>query len=322
MAKQSNQKLRLLYINKILHELTDEFHGITLLQLSSELAGYGIRAERKTLYDDIECLRLFGVDIRARRDSRVWYYVAERELSSGEIMLLSDLADSSSALSTKEKRDLKKRLFALGGKYAFQSARLPEGDGEDVFEIDAMQNAELICHAMEADKKISCRCFDWNAQKQRILCDGGRTFVFSPWYADLSERLIFIACDENKVFKEIRADRVLDVKILDSARDGRNEFDGALKKGVVSRIANKELPQMLRFRAPCDMMNDIIDRFGLGISVTSRIEDKIEFSARVAPDAKLFSWLFINAGRVELISPESVCREYHELLKIAAQDLK
>jgi len=153
MAKQSNQKLRLLYINRILHELTDEFHGITLAQLSSELTRYGIYAERKTLYDDIECLRVFGVDVRVKRDSRVRYYLSEHELSLAELQLLCDVTEAS-VLSKKEKRDLKKRLLAFGGKYAHLQSDLSSKDADDPFEIDAMHNAEIACRAMRANKKI------------------------------------------------------------------------------------------------------------------------------------------------------------------------
>ena len=63
MAKNPNQKLKLLYLMKILLENTDEDHGMTMPELIASLAGFGISAERKSLYDDIEALRLYGLDI-------------------------------------------------------------------------------------------------------------------------------------------------------------------------------------------------------------------------------------------------------------------
>ena len=322
MAKQSNQKLRLLYINRILHELTDEFHGITLAQLSLELARYGICAERKTLYDDIECLRVFGVDVRVKRDSRVRYYLAEHELSPGNIRLLCDLTEKSSALSKKEKRDLEKRLLAFGGKYAHLQGYIFDNDADNVFEIDAMQNAELLYRAMQANKKISCRFFDWNIQKQRIIAGGGKTFTFSPWYADFSESLMFVVYDEETGFETIRADRMLDVKVLEDSRCGDNEFAEAVESGEIARLLDKELPQMMRFRTYSDMMNDVVDHFGLGITVISRGEDMIEFSAKAAADRTLFSWLFEQRGRVELISPDSARKAYYDLLELAIKSFK
>lgn len=63
MAKGSNQKLKLLYLMKILQEKTDETHSITMQEILSELEAYGVSAERKSIYTDIECLRLYGMEI-------------------------------------------------------------------------------------------------------------------------------------------------------------------------------------------------------------------------------------------------------------------
>ena len=65
MAKSPNQKLKLLYLYQILLQRTDEEHPITVPQLIGELDLRGIRAERKSVYDDLEALRLFGPDSQA-----------------------------------------------------------------------------------------------------------------------------------------------------------------------------------------------------------------------------------------------------------------
>lgn len=63
MPKSSNQKLKLIYLMKILLERTDETHSITMPEMIDALAAYGISAERKSLYNDIENLRVYGLDI-------------------------------------------------------------------------------------------------------------------------------------------------------------------------------------------------------------------------------------------------------------------
>ena len=57
MAKGPNQKLKLLYLMKIFMEETDEQHGLTMPQLIEKLHAYGVNADRKTLYMDMEELR-------------------------------------------------------------------------------------------------------------------------------------------------------------------------------------------------------------------------------------------------------------------------
>ena len=63
MPKSENQKLKLLYIAKILREETDEAHPISTPELIDKLAQLDIKVERKTIYSDIEYLRDFGMDI-------------------------------------------------------------------------------------------------------------------------------------------------------------------------------------------------------------------------------------------------------------------
>ena len=67
MPKSSHQKLKLIYLMKILLERTDEAHSITMHEIVDALAAYGISAERKSLYNDIENLRIYGVYSCARK---------------------------------------------------------------------------------------------------------------------------------------------------------------------------------------------------------------------------------------------------------------
>ena len=61
--KGPNQKQKMLYLAKILSEETDDRHSLTIQDLISKLAASGINADRKTLYQDLEELRSFGMDI-------------------------------------------------------------------------------------------------------------------------------------------------------------------------------------------------------------------------------------------------------------------
>ena len=90
MAKMPNQKLKLLYLKRILLERTDADHAMTLAEISAELAKYDISAERKSLYDDIEMLKLYGIDVQVKRDRQVRYYVAHHTFSLAELKLLID----------------------------------------------------------------------------------------------------------------------------------------------------------------------------------------------------------------------------------------
>ena len=88
--KNANYKLKILYVYKILYENTDEQHKITMPEILSMLESYGINAGRKGIYDDIEALRAFGVDIVSGRGSNSSYYITSREFQLPELKLLAD----------------------------------------------------------------------------------------------------------------------------------------------------------------------------------------------------------------------------------------
>ena len=61
MAKSANQKLKLLYLMRYLLQSSDEAHPVSIQQMTDALAAHDVKAERKSLYDDLEALRLFGL---------------------------------------------------------------------------------------------------------------------------------------------------------------------------------------------------------------------------------------------------------------------
>lgn len=50
---------------------TGEHHAISMQTILANLMEHEIRAERKSIYDDVEVLREFGMDIRYTRSGQV-----------------------------------------------------------------------------------------------------------------------------------------------------------------------------------------------------------------------------------------------------------
>ena len=95
MAKRPNQKLKLLYLARIFTECTDSSHALTIGEISQMLDKYEISSERKSLYDDIEMLKVYGLDIMTVRDKSVRYYLANHTFELAELKLLVDAVESS-----------------------------------------------------------------------------------------------------------------------------------------------------------------------------------------------------------------------------------
>ena len=117
MAKSDNQKLKLLYIKKMLEEKTDENHVISTQQIIDELAKYDIKAERKSIYSDIDMLIRYGMDIVLRKERPTGYYLASRDFELPELKFLVDAVQTSRFITEKKTRTLIKKLEGMASKY-------------------------------------------------------------------------------------------------------------------------------------------------------------------------------------------------------------
>ena len=117
MARGNGQKLKILYLLKILTEETDEQHVMGAGVLRERLLDYGISAERKSIYDDIEQLRRFGYDIIfVKSRTQGGYYRGSREFELPELKLLADAVQASRFMTAKKSRELIGKLEKLASR--------------------------------------------------------------------------------------------------------------------------------------------------------------------------------------------------------------
>ena len=79
MPRAANQKEKVLYVMRILLQETDEAHPLSTEEIIDKLGEVGIKAERKSIYSDVETLRSFGLDVHGTRGRSAGYYVGERD---------------------------------------------------------------------------------------------------------------------------------------------------------------------------------------------------------------------------------------------------
>ena len=97
---------------KFLLENTDEDNPVTMHDIIDMLAGYGIHAERKSVYDDIEALRVFGLDIIGEKKDTYVYYIGSHDFELPELKLLVDSVGAARFISKKKSAALTNRYRA------------------------------------------------------------------------------------------------------------------------------------------------------------------------------------------------------------------
>lgn len=118
MPKGTNQKFKLYYLSRIMLEKTDDDHMIDMSEIKTALEAYGVTADRKSLYDDLEALRVLGVDVIGEKVGRNYYYhVGGKQFEIAELKLLVDAIQSSKFITEKKSKELIKKLTDMESHY-------------------------------------------------------------------------------------------------------------------------------------------------------------------------------------------------------------
>ena len=116
---RSNQKLKILYLAKILLEYTDAKNDITLQDIIDKLAAYNVTAERKSLYDDIAQLNDFGIKIKKTQYGRTSHYqVINRDFELAELKLLVDSVASAKFITEQKSNELIQKIERLARDFS------------------------------------------------------------------------------------------------------------------------------------------------------------------------------------------------------------
>ena len=183
MSRAPRQKLKLLYLLQFLLRQSDEQHPVTVAQMIEALEQQGISAERKSIYDDLEALQLFGVDLVQKRDRSVGYYVGQRDFELPELKLLVDSIQSSKFITQRKTLSLIRKLEGLASVH---DAQLLERQVVVRNRVKSMNesvyyNVDEISGAISRDRAIRFRYFEFTVQKERQFRRRGAFYEVSPF---------------------------------------------------------------------------------------------------------------------------------------------
>lgn len=316
MPKSPNQKMKILYLMKIFAERTDEKHPMSTSQLIKALEGYGISAERKSLYDDMECLRLFGMDIITKRDKPAGHYLASREFELAELKLLVDSVQSSRFITSKKSGQLIKKLESLTSIYeASQLHRQvyvnnrPKTMNESIY-----YNVDRLYSAISDNSKIAFQYCEWTVTKELKLRRNGDRYIVSPWALLWDDENYYLVAfdDSSNEIRHYRVDKMLKIDQLDEPRIGTGvfkNFDAAqYGKKIFGMFGGRE--QNITLLCNNSVIGVIIDRFGRDIIVHSADDSHFTVSVRVNVSPQFFGWLAGLGTSVVIKYPDEVGEEY------------
>lgn len=318
MPRLSNQKRKIIVLRDILTEYTDYQHPMAMNDILKELSARGIPAERKSIYDDIELLRVLGVDIRTTRSKTVGYYVAKRDFDLPELKLLVDAIRSSKFIPEKQSGEMIKKLTKLACIHDRPSLNreMFVSNKSKSLENDVFKTVDLIHDAIEGDTDINFRYFSWTPRKEKELKRNGSRYKISPWslvWDDSNYYLLGYDTEKGEI-RHFRVDKMTDVLPTETKRSGKDEF---LKYDLVS-YSNAAFGmfggKMEKVTLKCTnrLANVILDRFGRN-TVILNDRESFRVSVNVIPSPVFLGWVLSFGGEIEILSPENVKNKLSEL---------
>ena len=315
------QKMKTLCLMQILMQRTDEKHMMTANDLATALQEYGFKAERKSIYADVEALQQFGLDIVQQNGSNPGYYVASRTFELPELKLLVDAVQSSKFITARKSAELIRKLEGMTSKYEAQQLQRdvfiynrPKTENETIY-----YNVDQIHCALHCNAQISFQYAEWTTKKELQLKKNGALYMVSPWSLTWDdENYYLIAYDEAAdCIKHYRVDKMQKITVLDDCRIGKEQFMNfdlaAFAKKTFGMYGGQD--EVVTLTCHNRMIGVMLDRFGQDVPLVPVDDSHFYVKPLVAVSQQFYGWLTGLGNMVQITGPEHVKTEYKAYLE-------
>ena len=319
------QKLKPLMIRDYLLRYSDEAHPVTLREILAWLRSQGVTAERKSVYDDLEALRLYGVDvIRTQAGRYAAYFIGERTFQLPELKLLADSVQSSRFITRNKTAALIRKIESLASVH--QARQLQR----QVFVADRIKqmnesiyyNVDEIHSGIARNRQIRFRYFRYTIRKTKEYRRGGAWYQVSPFALTWdNENYYLVAYDEtNREIRHFRVDKMERIRVTEEEREGQDAFRaldmGNYSRSVFGMFSGETTRVTLRFGN--DLVGAVLDRLGQDAVLTPEGEDAFRVTAEVAVSPQFYAWVFGFGTDARILAPAEVCAGMGEYAEAVA----
>jgi len=321
MIEKKTTKGRILFLERYLLDHTDDENSVTMEDLIHIYEENGYKANRHTISDDIATLNEYGIEIIGeRRGNGNAYHIGTRLFELAELKMLID-AVSSSRFLTKTKSDLLiEKITTLTNEENRSSltAKIFTADQIKTSNTAVFIATDIICKAIEAEKKVQFHYVDYTPEKQKVLRNDGQLYSVSPYALIWNDDRYYLAAQykQEDAVVTFRVDRMCDVDISEEDTANAESFNPSeyVRKTVLMFDDGLEEQEVVLC---CEnkLMQNVIDRFGEEIETTRIDESSFRAKVRVRPSRTFFSWVFGFCGGILIAEPEAVREDYEKQLR-------
>ncbi len=314
MATAAAKKLKLLYIMNFLQDQSDEDHPVTLEDIQNELLSHGIEAERKSIYNDINLLRDFGLDIASQRGRDSNYRLLSRLFELAELKLLVDAVESSRFVTTRKTRELINKLASLTSRHQAQSLQhqlIRTGKVKAANE-SVLYTIDTVHQAIDRDRQISFRYQEYTIDKQIRFRRGGERYHVSPFAMTWDDEHYYLIAYYERYgrLSQFRIDRMNDVQVSQQPRFRLDHtFDlGDYVRSTFGMFSGETQDLQICFHQ--ELIEVVVDRFGQNIAFHTDGENHFTVNLKVVISPSFWGWLFQFGEKARVVAPQTAVEAY------------
>lgn len=315
MYATGNKKMLNMLILEILRNYTDEEHSLTQQEIIKLLElNYGMKCDRRSVKNNVLSLKEIGEECGFEISMEKGYRLISREFDDAELRILIDSVLFSKSISTRQAKNLIKKIRNLASKYfnakVSHVCNLPELNR--TINKQAMYSMDIINDAIAEKRKIN---FIYNDIGTDFKLHPRREepYVVNPYQIVANNERFYLICNYDKYdnVAHFRIDRMTDVHELEEKIKPMKEvpeLDGRLNlpKHMAEHIYMfSGSSSAIKLATNADMMSELVDWFGTDFKIMEQDGDRIVVRLNCNEKAMRF-WALQYGPYVEVLGPESL----------------
>lgn len=343
-GKKEGQKYKSLLVWYLLLKRTDENHAMSISDIQTALENYGIQAERHSISRDISALNdlmnidndLAAADELDEREllnyslgydkSLHGYKVIQRPYEFENIRLLAECVHNAKFITSQQEHELLDTI-----EYFCSDAQIEELKN-DIYLVgrqksinkSIMNALRVINEAIHHNNKIIFKyqkyILNSSNQSEQVERKRGTTYRVSPYKIIINDGFYYLLSysSQYQAMRTFRLDRMKEVKLLQEARDGSEEYSKIdiqnYTHQVFSMVSGKKERVTICFIN--SLLDAVIDRFGTGKDVRYNKKDDHHFllTAEVEISDQFFSWICGFRKRAYIVAPDEIVKQMNTFL--------
>lgn len=328
MTMAENSKLKILYILDIMKK-TDALHPLNTTQIAEKLLNYGIKAERKSIGRDLECLEDAGYSIVKCENHNQGWYMTDLDFEDHELKMLVDAVASAKFLTIQESRAMIKKIKNLATKEGerlidattVMDPAMKIADSKFKFKFD------LVMRAIAEKKQIRFQYYELTSGNQRRLKRDGYVYQISPYYIVLVNNEEYfvvgnpVTHDHTAHFRiemmtnaEVMDEKVRPMQeIVELKEIGNTKTIGDYIRETVNMWSGESTKVTLRCGNGC--RHNLMVKFGKDITMRDEDVDTFIAYVNVANNEGFYQWLAAYGPHITIEAPKNMRQHYIEYLK-------